>query len=268
MFHLLKKRSLKYVVEAQKNNVVDKWEGYFSVYDNETEHLRSKPINLLEIGVQNGGSLEVWCKYFSKSKNVIGVDIDPNCSGISFNDKRIKVIVGDSNSTSLKEELRNVCLYFDVIIDEGSHKSYDVIKTFTEVIQLMNSNGVYIIEDLCCSYWQNFQGGVEKQDSSINFFKKLVDVINIEHWRNGKDFDWLFKDVGVVNIKRETIEALNRIKSISFYNSMCIVKISDNKYQTIGKRVVKGNVATLGKNELDGQEISDVDEQQDLNPYS
>lgn len=268
MSHLLKDRSLKYFVEAQKNNVVDKWEGYFSVFDCETEHLRSKPINLLEIGVQNGGSLEVWCKYFSKAKNVIGVDIDPKCSGISFNDKRIKVIIGDSNSSSLKEELRNVCPYFDVIIDDGSHKSHDVIKTFTELIPLMNSDGVYIIEDLHCSYWQNFQGGVEKPGSSINFFKKLVDVINFEHWRNEKDLNWLLRDVGIVNIKRETIEALHTIRSTSFYNSMCIVKMSNSKYQTIGKRVVKGNVATVVKNEFDGGDISDVDEQQDLNPYS
>ncbi len=268
MFDLEKDRSLRDLIETQNNNVIDKWEGYFSVYDDETEYLRNKPINLLEIGVQNGGSLEVWCKYFSKAKNVIGVDIDPNCSGISFDDKRIKVIIGDSNSTSLKDELQNVCPYFDVIIDDGSHKSYDIIKTFTDLIPLLNSNGVYIIEDLHCSYWQNFQGGVERPDSSLSFFKKIVDVINIEHWRNGKDLNWLFRDVGLVNINSESIEALSRIKSISFYNSMCIVKMSDGKYQTIGKRYVRGSVGTIEKNESDGTDISDVDEQQDLNPYS
>lgn len=268
MFDLEKDRSLRDLIETQNNNVIDKWEGYFSVYDDETEYLRNKPINLLEIGVQNGGSLEVWCKYFSKAKNVIGVDIDPNCSGISFDDKRIKVIIGDSNSTSLKDELQNVCPYFDVIIDDGSHKSHDIIKTFTELIPLLSSNGVYIIEDLHCSYWQNFQGGVERPDSSLSFFKKLVDVINIEHWRNGKDLNWLFRDVGLVNINSESIEALIRIKSISFYNSMCIVRMSDSKYHSIGKRFVRGSVEKIVKNESDGTDISDVDEQQDLNPYS
>ena len=49
---------------------------------------------------------------------------------------------------------------------------------------------------------------------------------------------------------------------------MCIVKMSENKSQTIGKRVVRGNVATIAKNESDGEDISELGEQQDLNPYS
>jgi hypothetical protein len=42
--------------------------------------------------------------------------------------------------------------------------------------------GIYIVEDLCCSYWQDFEGGLNDEASSMAFFKSLVDVINHEHW--------------------------------------------------------------------------------------
>jgi hypothetical protein len=44
---------------------VDKWEQYLGTYQSELAPFveRGTPVRLLEIGVQNGGSLELWANY-------------------------------------------------------------------------------------------------------------------------------------------------------------------------------------------------------------
>jgi hypothetical protein len=47
-----------------RGNISDKWEQYLAVYETELGAFRSKTISLLEVGVQNGGSMQVWASYF------------------------------------------------------------------------------------------------------------------------------------------------------------------------------------------------------------
>src|SRR5947209_9549052 len=51
------------IARRHRGKVSDKWESYFSTYEALFQPLRTKPISLLEIGVQNGGSLEIWARY-------------------------------------------------------------------------------------------------------------------------------------------------------------------------------------------------------------
>jgi len=48
--------------------VVDKWSLYFSEYEEVLKEYRNKPIKFLEIGVQNGGTLDIWSNYFPLAK--------------------------------------------------------------------------------------------------------------------------------------------------------------------------------------------------------
>ena len=50
--------------------VSDKWEAYFPVYERWLALYRQQPIRLLEVGVQNGGSLAVWGQYFSFAEKI------------------------------------------------------------------------------------------------------------------------------------------------------------------------------------------------------
>ena len=50
-----------------------------------------------------------------------------------------------------------------------------------------------LVEDLHCSYWREHKGGLFYPISSINFFKKLVDIINYEHWGIDKKKEWLLR---------------------------------------------------------------------------
>ena len=70
----------------------DKWESYLGTYERLFAPIRDTPVNIVEIGVQNGGSLEVLGKYFRNAANIIGCDINPLCADLKYDDARISVI--------------------------------------------------------------------------------------------------------------------------------------------------------------------------------
>ena len=126
----------------------NKWEHYLPIY--EVVFSRStalgQPIRLLEIGVQNGGSLQVWSKYLPEGSTIVGIDIDPACVRLPI-EANISIRIGDATDpVALDHMLRDA--RFDVIIDDGSHQSHDVIATFEDCFKRLGPGGVYIIEDL------------------------------------------------------------------------------------------------------------------------
>ena len=49
---------------------------YFEFYDRHFKDIRERELNILEIGVQYGGSVEMWAKYFPNAQ-ITGVAMDP-----------------------------------------------------------------------------------------------------------------------------------------------------------------------------------------------
>lgn len=74
-----------------EHRCIDKWINYFAVYEKWFSPYRGKDIVFVEVGVQNGGSAQMWKKYFGKSAQVVGVDINPNCKQLEeFANCRLK----------------------------------------------------------------------------------------------------------------------------------------------------------------------------------
>ena len=53
-----------YKLFIKSKNYSLKWQKYFDVYDIIFKKFRKKKITFVEVGVLNGGSLEIWKKYF------------------------------------------------------------------------------------------------------------------------------------------------------------------------------------------------------------
>src|SRR5688500_13843298 len=175
-------RTLKSIYHDHRDKESDKWALYISEYDRLFYELRDREINVLEIGVQNGGSLEIWARYFEKAKKVIGCDIDPNCHSLNFDDTRITVVLGDANIDATENAILSKARDYDLIIDDGSHRSSDVIQSFVRYFPHLSDCGLFVVEDLHCSYWKEFEGGLFAPFSAMTFFKRLVDILNHEHW--------------------------------------------------------------------------------------
>ena len=64
---------------------------------------------------------------------------------------------------------------FDIIIDDGGHKMSEQISSFRMLYPNLNKGGLYIIEDLNSSYWDEFW---DQELKTTDFLKGLVDDVN------------------------------------------------------------------------------------------
>ncbi|MDT6941787.1 glycosyltransferase [Brucella pseudogrignonensis] len=247
----MKKKNLSQMYNEHSGKVSDKWTIYLKKYDHIFTNSRRENVRLLEIGIQNGGSLEIWSRYFAKGEIFVGCDINECCRNLNYIDDRIHVVVGDANSEKTYQSVTALSKSFDIIIDDGSHKSSDIIKSFSLYFKNIVNGGIYIVEDLHCSYWKDFEGGLFHPHSSISFFKNLVDIINHEHWGVAKSRKSLFD--GFINKYELNLdeEALASIHSIEFVNSMCVIYKKSAENNTLGKRIILGKTATVAPNILE-----------------
>jgi hypothetical protein len=71
---------------------------YLRHYERAVGTLRDEPITLLEIGVERGGSLRTWLKYFTRA-TIVGVDIKPECT--KFATDRCVVEIGSQPNAAI-----------------------------------------------------------------------------------------------------------------------------------------------------------------------
>jgi cephalosporin hydroxylase len=238
-------KTLAQLYAEHEGKVSDKWSIYLSEYERVFDAYRDKPIRILEIGVQNGGSLEIWSKYFSHAQKVIGCDINTACALLNYSDPRIALVIGDVNSETIQESILCHSSVFDIIIDDGSHRSSDILKSFIWGFSHLTDGGIFIVEDLHCSYWKDFEGGLFDPFSSMTFFQYLTDIINYEHWgieRTRKDIlSTFFANYGF-DIEEEFFCSIH---SIEFINSMCVIRKAKPESNRLGVRVTAGSVEMI-----------------------
>lgn len=231
---------LLYDIHQKHSTLVsDKWSSYLYEYQRILSPYQDQAVTILEIGVQNGGSLEIWSKFFPNARKIIGCDIDTNCSKLNFASPKIELVIGDITSETTSRKILTASENtIDIIIDDGSHISSDIISTFLNLFDAITPGGIYIAEDLHCSYWPEFEGGLSALTSSINFFKTLCDVVNFEHWGVTLSRESYLKTKFSVPDNCEA--TLSSIHSIEFVNSMCIIKKSTAQGNSLGPRLVRG----------------------------
>ncbi|MEB0047240.1 MULTISPECIES: glycosyltransferase [unclassified Pseudomonas] len=232
--------SLFELYSQHQGKVSDKWSIYLSEYDRIFSPYRELPVSILEIGIQNGGSLEIWSKYFNNASVFVGCDINPQCAVLEYEDPRINVVVGDANSDSSENHILGLSPTFDIIIDDGSHTSGDIAKAFSRYFCKIKEGGVFVAEDLHCSYWQEWEGGIYYPYSSIAFFKRLADIVNYEHWGVDKSRDQLLKGFSAEYGLAFSEDDLAEIHSVEFFNSVCVVHKRQSSQNVLGKRHIAG----------------------------
>ena len=98
-------KSLKDLYQDHTGKVSDKWTIYLKEYEDKLKHYQNSQIKFFEIGVLNGGSLEIFSKYFSKAELILGCDIDPKCENLHFDEPNIKFVKGDANNEKIKNQI-------------------------------------------------------------------------------------------------------------------------------------------------------------------
>ena len=126
---------------TDKNTVHTYIEDY---YEEKFESYRFKDITLLEIGINAGGSVMMWKEYFTNAK-IIGVDISISDElKQTLRNKNIEYIQGNATKENTFKGIDNL----DIVIDDGSHKIDQILRSLKILYPKMNKNGLYVIEDV------------------------------------------------------------------------------------------------------------------------
>ena len=161
-----------------------------NVYEKEFEIYREKEIDLLEIGIETGGSLKLWKKYFLNSKSIIGVDIsDEKIDQKYRNIDGVTMHFDDAYDKKFCEKLGN----FDIIIDDGPHTLESQLKSIELYLPKLKQNGLFVIEDIQSTEWfDSLINKSEKVCESIDTdFEYTVECIDLRDKKNRWD-DLLF----------------------------------------------------------------------------
>lgn len=222
-----------------QGHLSDKWEQYLAIYEAYLQpRVRTgRPLSLLEIGVQNGGSLQIWTRYLPTGSSVTGVDIDPACATLDLGPD-VRIHIADASSA----EALQACLGdagFDVIIDDGSHRSGDIVATFLSCFRRVVPGGLYVIEDLHASYMPPLGGGFWQPQAAIEWLKLLADAIHADYLSD--------EEVDALNVRAgaDVRELARDIAAVSFFDSVVIVERSVQRRAAPFRRVMGGAIATV-----------------------
>ena len=120
--------------------------GYGDFYEKYFEKIRDKKINILEIGSFYGNASASLFFYFRNSF-LYAADIFPDL--FRYKSKRISnFYVDSSDDNSIKQNITNIPVRFDVIIEDASHSLKDQIISLFLLFKKINPEGLFIIEEL------------------------------------------------------------------------------------------------------------------------
>jgi hypothetical protein len=238
--------SLRQLYADHAGKVSQKWNLYLDVYDSALAPWRGQAVTLVEVGVQNGGSLELWAKYFAAGRRFVGCDVDEKVGGLVFDDPRIRTVVAPINTpAAAKAIVAEAGAPIDIFIDDGSHLSPDIILAFRNYFPALRAGGIYIAEDLHCAYRRGWQGGLGTPNA-VSFFKALVDAMHQPYWDGGESMETLARDFLPGDAAGDLARLAASVASVAFFDSMCLIrKRPDDGWGRLGHRVVAGTEAAV-----------------------
>ena len=141
-------RTARECFDAHEGRQIDKWAHYLPIYERHFAPYVGQAVSVLEIGVDHGGSLQLWKAYFGAGAQILGVDIEPRCQG--YEEPQIQVEIGNQGDPAFWDSLSDHYTHFDIVIDDGSHMKSDQETSFKALWP--STRGVYLIEDCHSGY--------------------------------------------------------------------------------------------------------------------
>lgn len=200
---------------SHKGAPVEKWRQYLAAYDRHFSPYKSatragllgenRPLRMLEIGVSNGGSLDLWREFFGADAIIYGIDINPDCA--VHNGRSGQVRIGSQNDPAFLNGVVDEMGGLDILLDDGSHVAEHQRTSFRTLYPRLSVGGLYAVEDLHTAYWGGYGGGYLERASFIEFLKDVFDQMH----------GW-YADVGDLEGMRldTSVYALHLYDSIAF----------------------------------------------------
>lgn len=124
---------------------------YLETYEDILSPYVDKEINLLEVGVQFGGSALLWHEYFPKS-NLFLIDVYNQVPDFIFekmSKERFKFYIMNAYGDQETDLLNKDCPEgFDIVLDDGPHTLESQVMFIHKYLPLVKKGGILIIEDI------------------------------------------------------------------------------------------------------------------------
>lgn len=126
---------------------------YLGLYETLLEPIKNTAKNILEIGVQTGGSIKLWHDYF-KQATIYGCDIEDTLKINELkNNPRVCLSLNENAYTEEFVQKKFENIKFDFLLDDGPHTLESQEKFLELYCPLLNENGILIIEDVQSTDW-------------------------------------------------------------------------------------------------------------------
>jgi hypothetical protein len=188
--------------------LIHKWIHYFEIYDRHFSRYRGKDVVVVEFGISQGGSLQMWKNYFGPNAKIFGVDINPHCK--QFEEEQVEIFIGDQEDRTFLKSIAKKVPHIDILIDDGGHMMKQQINTYEELFPLVAENGVYLCEEVHTSYWPNWGGGVKNKNTFIEYSKNFIDYLH----------GWHSVQKGLLKVSDFT----KSVHSLTFYDSVLVIE--------------------------------------------
>ncbi len=162
---------------TNRGRPVHKWTHYFPIYERHFSMYVNRPVSFWEIGVGGGGSLQLWKRFLGPYAQIVGLDV---VDKRDVEEDQVAVRVGDQADAAFLQRVLEEFGPPDVVLDDGSHVMDHIRASFRYLYPRMSASGVYMVEDLHTSYWQDFGGGLGAPGSFIEDCKGLIDELSAE----------------------------------------------------------------------------------------
>lgn len=154
-----------------------KWLHYFEIYNRHFGKYIGKDVTIMEIGVNKGGSLQIWKKILGPKARIIGVDISPSCKQLE--EEQIEIYIGNQEDREFWKKIKQEIPKLDILIDDGGHYMNQQIVTFEEMFSHIKEDGVYICEDTFSSYnAEKYSSGYKNPSTYIEYSKNFIDYLH------------------------------------------------------------------------------------------
>ncbi len=215
-----------YELFIASNRPTSKHINYFTVYEKLFQTYKNKPITFVEIGVLDGGSLNMWQNFFGESARIIGIDFNPNAKALEADG--FEIHIGDQQDPKFWREFFKQVGEVDVLLDDGGHTYLQQQVTLMEGLDHIRDGGMLVVEDTHTSFMRGF--GFPSHNTFINFARQSV--------------DFLYARFPNLDIAQNKVTRL--VYSIEFFESIVSFKID--------RGLSKPNHAVLNFSKLDGVE--------------
>ena len=180
---------LSYHSGVMSASFMNRWLEYADHYEQHLPRRRAtgRVVRLLEIGVQSGGSVQMWRDWFGAGAlHYVGVDVDARCLRFARPEQQLHIAIGSQLNASFLLSLCRAHGPFDVIIDDAAHMAAHIRRSlqvlFPDDRCMATPSSLYVVEDLHTMMMPNY---VELGPSEFDVLSSEAFRSTMSYWSPG-----------------------------------------------------------------------------------